>query len=165
MWLLKGPFHTTKLNYHHCKWQILREWTSSDFPCQFLPLCQCMYCHTQVFSHILCINYIWALIPQCGKIQFEIDFDFSSAYFSEQDWIGIKTPVLSQRSQQLTPFSYKHNYLHLEYLYHFHKVKKGLILDKISTLFGKTFILRAAVVIGALKLDSLLKSILTLSPF
>ena len=94
--LLKGPFNTTKLNYHHCKWQILREWTSSDFPCQFLPLCQCMYCHTQVFSHILCINYIWALIPQCGKIQFEIDFEFLSAYFSHSKLDLVGDTAISQ---------------------------------------------------------------------
>ena len=49
------------MNYHHCKWQILREWTSSDFPCQFFAFAW-MYCHTIVFSHILCINYIWALV-------------------------------------------------------------------------------------------------------
>ena len=106
--LLKGPFHTTKLNYHHCKWQILREWTSSDFPCQFFAFAW-MYCHTQVFSHILCINYIWALIPRCGKIQFEIAFDFSFVYFREQDWIGIKTLVLKPKitSWQVTPLRFK----------------------------------------------------------
>ena len=53
-----------------------------------------------------------------------------------------------------------HNYLHLEHWYHFNKVKKAMILEKISTLFGKAFILRAAVVIGALKIHSSTLSIL-----